>query len=73
VEVHDSGPGIPASKHSVIFEPFVRLENRTDEGVSGAGIGLSISRDLARLHGGDLILESSSSGAKFVFRLKQVL
>lgn len=65
LHVHDGGPGIPKTQAGKVFEPFVRLENRITEGVSGAGIGLSIARDLARLHGGDLILIPEPSGAHF--------
>ena len=65
VHVHDGGPGIPRAQARKVFEPFVRLENRITEGVSGAGIGLSIARDLARIHGGDLILLPEASGAHF--------
>ncbi len=69
--VHDKGPGIPLKKHEKVFEQFVRLEDKTNEGVSGTGIGLPIARDLARLHGGDLILIPSETGAKFAFTLKE--
>ena len=67
--VQDQGPGIPASQQDDIFQPFQRLSNQLSDGVSGTGIGLSISRDLARLHGGDLTLEPSATGAKFQLTL----
>ena len=54
IEVRDSGPGIPADKLEVIFEPFVQLERSLTSQVGGAGLGLAISRDLARGMGGDL-------------------
>ena len=63
--VHDDGPGIPSSCRVDIFEPFIRLDDRLVEGVSGTGIGLSIARELARMHGGDLTLEPSEKGACF--------
>lgn len=63
----DHGPGIPAKFARRIFEPFRRGSDRINEGVSGTGLGLTISRDLARRQGGDLVLVSSSEGA--VFRL----
>ncbi len=65
VEICDRGPGIPPRMRKRIFKPFFRIRNDLTEGVSGTGIGLSISRDLARLHGGDLSLESSDQGACF--------
>lgn len=61
--VRDRGPGIKAADAKRIFEPFVRLSDSITEGVSGSGLGLSISRDLARAHGGDLVLENGHSGA----------
>lgn len=69
IRVEDRGPGIPPSSRKAIFEPFVRLSQKVDEGVSGTGIGLPISRDLARLHGGDLDIEPSKSGARFRLRI----
>lgn len=69
VIIEDHGPGIPASQQNAIFQPFQRLSNQLSDGVSGTGIGLSISRDLARLHGGDLKMEPSETGAKFKLTL----
>jgi signal transduction histidine kinase len=58
IQVRDSGPGIPADKLEVIFEPFVQLERSLTTPSEGAGLGLAISRDLARGMGGDLRAES---------------
>ncbi|MBK9168884.1 MAG: HAMP domain-containing histidine kinase [Bryobacterales bacterium] len=63
--VEDRGPGIQERERGRIFEPFYRIHNSLTEGVSGTGIGLSISRDLARLHGGDVVLEPGGEGARF--------
>jgi signal transduction histidine kinase len=65
IRVADRGPGIPAAYADDIFKPFVRLSNTLTDGVSGTGIGLTIARDLARLHGGDLTLEHAEAGACF--------
>lgn len=65
IRVCDNGPGIPKKMEKKIFEPFYRLSNRLTDGVSGTGLGLGIARDLASLHGGDLILISKSKGACF--------
>lgn len=65
IRVADRGPGIPAGKADDIFKPFIRLSDRLTEGVSGTGLGLTIARDLARLHGGDISLEPSPGGACF--------
>lgn len=68
--VEDRGPGVPASKRRMIFEPFERLRSDVNEGVSGTGIGLTISRELAELHGGSLeVCSQSKDGAKFVLTL----
>ncbi len=65
ITVQDSGPGLSEAEVERIFEPFYRVHNRLTEGVSGTGIGLAISRELARMHGGDLELAPSERGACF--------
>lgn len=66
ISVRDHGPGIPAAKLSELFRKFSRL----DPYVHGTGIGLFLSRGIARAHGGDLILAGSSApGCRFVLRL----
>jgi signal transduction histidine kinase len=69
LDVCDQGPGIPGRMKQRIFKPFFRIHSDLTEGVSGTGIGLSISRDLARLHGGELTLEPSERGSCFRLRL----
>jgi len=68
-EVQDSGPGISADEHEAIFHPFVQggpLQGRS----SGAGLGLAVSRQLTRLMGGELHLESgAASGSRFWFEI----
>ena len=64
VVVADRGPGIPAGARGKIFRPFYRVSDRIEE-TTGTGIGLSIARKLARLHGGDVVLLPSESGARF--------
>ena len=65
ITVADRGPGLPPRERQRIFEPFYRVSNTLTEGVSGTGMGLAISRDLARLHGGELELVASEQGARF--------
>ena len=58
IRVRDTGPGIPADSVEQIFEPFVQLGRSLSGGPDGAGLGLAISRDLARAMGGDLTVDS---------------
>lgn len=68
--VEDRGPGIPSGKRKAVFEPFERLRSDLNEGVSGTGIGLTISRELAQLHGGKLAVCSQyREGARFILTL----
>jgi signal transduction histidine kinase len=64
VTVRDSGPGIASADADRIFERFFRGEQT--RAAPGAGLGLALSRDLARAHGGDVRLLPSTSGASFV-------
>ncbi len=68
IGVSDRGPGIPKAHRRKLFRPFYRIRSDLTEGVSGTGIGLSIARELARLHGGDLVLVSAE-GPGATFRL----
>jgi PAS domain S-box-containing protein len=70
IVVRDSGVGIPADKLELIFEPFVQLERSLTMPAEGAGLGLAISRDLARGMGGDLRAESyGGQGATLILTL----
>ncbi len=66
----DNGPGIPASEHKKIFDAFYRVSDKVNDGVAGTGIGLTIARELALLHGGDLVLQPREKGASFKFTLQ---
>jgi signal transduction histidine kinase len=64
LRVEDTGEGIPAERLSAIFEPFEQA--RVSDAERGSGLGLSISRRLARLMGGDLTVRSEvGSGSQF--------
>lgn len=65
ITVADNGPGIPLKERARVFNAFYRVSNKVNDGVAGAGIGLAIARDLARLHSGDLTLEPCDQGACF--------
>ena len=58
ISVRDTGYGIPADKLERIFEPFVQLSGGYTRTAEGAGLGLAISRDLARRMGGDVAVAS---------------
>ena len=70
VVVEDNGPGIPPESFDDVFKPFFRLDDSRNPNYAGAGLGLAIARDVARGHGGDIILETASSGGlRAVLRL----
>lgn len=60
--VDDDGPGIPKEKREEVFRPFVRLDEARNLNETGTGLGLSIARDIARIHGGDIVLDESPMG-----------
>ena len=75
IKVWDTGIGIAPDQHARIFDPFVQLNrglsNRT---VDGVGLGLAISRNLARAMGGNLMVESGpSQGSRFLLTLPLAL
>jgi PAS domain S-box-containing protein len=69
VRVKDNGAGIPEDKVEQIFEPFVQLRSAGSLPTGGTGLGLPISRDLARAMGGD-VTATSTLGAGSVFTLR---
>lgn len=62
VVVDDDGPGIPPERHEEAFRPFSRLDDARSQNESGSGLGLTLARDTARAHGGDIRLSSSPLG-----------
>jgi signal transduction histidine kinase len=74
ISVSDTGPGIPEDKQQVIFQPFVQLATSADSTTSGVGLGLAISRDLARAMGGDIKVKSApGQGATFTVTLPRAV
>ena len=74
IAIRDSGRGIPADKIQSIFDPFVQVDRRlVNESQQGVGLGLAISRDLARGMQGDLVAESTvGEGSVFYLTLPSV-
>ena len=60
--VDDDGPGIPPDERDHVFQPFIRLDTSRNQSTGGIGLGLTIARDVARSHGGDVRLETSPHG-----------
>ena len=62
VMVDDDGPGIPPELRDEVFRPFLRLDDARNQNQGGSGLGLAIARDIARNHGGDIVLSDSPLG-----------
>jgi two-component system sensor histidine kinase SenX3 len=70
VAVTDEGIGIAEDDQVRLFNRFVRIETKSSERVSGTGLGLWLSRDIARMHDGDLTVESTPGrGSTFTLQL----
>ncbi|WMW65594.1 response regulator [Nitratidesulfovibrio liaohensis] len=74
VTVEDTGVGIAAEKWERIFEPFTLAENFLTKKYGGAGLGLAISREIARMMGGDITVRSKEgAGSTFVLTMRFTL
>ena len=62
IYVDDDGPGIPKSEYESVFRPFYKIDKGRGETKSSVGLGLSISSDIVRSHGGNIELSESSLG-----------
>ncbi|WP_422031911.1 ATP-binding protein [Reyranella sp.] len=62
ITVDDNGPGIPPENYEDVFRPFFRLDQSRNAETGGVGLGLSIARDVARSHGGEVTLAPSPLG-----------
>ncbi|QFG27264.1 HAMP domain-containing histidine kinase [Actinomadura sp. WMMB 499] len=69
LEVVDDGAGIAERDREQVFERFARLRAGKERDPAGTGLGLPIAREIARAHGGDLTIEDSDRGARFVLRI----
>ena len=71
IRVTNTGPGIPEAHQPRLFERFYRGDPARSTRIEGVGLGLSLSREILRAHGGELLLESSAPGRTvFVARLR---
>lgn len=74
VRVADTGVGISADHKDRIFEPFWQVEQKATRRVGGTGLGLTVTRRLARLLGGDVTVESAAGeGAVFTARMPGIM
>ncbi len=70
IVVDDGGAGIPPEERENVFRPFFRLDQSRNPDTGGSGLGLTIARDVARSHGGDIVLgESPAGGLRATVRL----
>ncbi len=70
ITVDDDGPGVPEDKREEVFRPFYRLDDARIASTGGAGLGLTIARDVVRGHGGDIQLtDSPMGGLRVLIRL----
>ncbi len=68
--VSDTGIGIDSSQFKFLFEPFKQLDSRLNRQYEGTGLGLALTRKLARLHGGEVTVESVlGQGSQFTLFL----
>ncbi len=70
VRILDRGSGIPKGSEEKVFEKFYRAHDSLSSGIQGSGLGLTLARQIARAHGGDVIFEPRDGGGScFILRL----
>jgi len=62
ISIDDDGPGIPKSEYQNIIKPFYKIDKSRSDSKSSVGLGLAISSDIAKSHGGDINFEKSKLG-----------
>ena len=60
--IEDDGPGIPISEYENVFKPFYKIDKSRNQKKSSVGLGLSITSDIIRSHGGNIELGKSDLG-----------
>lgn len=72
--VSDTGIGIDSNQFKFLFEPFKQLDSRLNRQYEGTGLGLALTRKLARLHGGDVTVTSTlGKGSQFTLFLPNLV
>jgi signal transduction histidine kinase len=70
VKIMDRGPGVPRGSEEKVFEKFYRAHDSLSSGIQGSGLGLTLARQIARAHGGDVTYEPRQGGGScFSLRL----
>jgi two-component system osmolarity sensor histidine kinase EnvZ len=59
ITADDDGPGIPKEEYDNVFKPFYKIDKSRGDSKSSVGLGLSITSDIIRSHGGNILLEKS--------------
>ena len=60
--IDDNGPGIPEEEYENVFKPFYKIDKGRGDSKSSVGLGLSITSDIIKSHGGNIMLEKSVFG-----------
>ena len=59
ITIDDDGPGIPEKEYDNVFKPFYKIDKSRGDSKSSVGLGLSITSDIIKSHGGNILLEKS--------------
>ena len=62
IKIEDDGPGVPENEYENVFKPFYKIDKGRADTKSSVGLGLSITSDIIRSHGGNIKLEKSPLG-----------
>ena len=62
ISIEDDGPGIPESEYENVIKPFYKIDKSRSESKSSVGLGLAISSDIIKSHGGDINFGKSNLG-----------
>ena len=62
ISIDDDGPGIPKSEYQNVVKPFYKIDKSRSDSKSSVGLGLAISSDIVKSHGGDINFDKSKLG-----------